>query len=207
MDRIIVALTGDSSKGKGTVAKNYKSKGAEVFVLSDIIATEAKKMGWPHWDRKVLQDLGDELRRQFGNDVLVARTFKLEDFKMAEFAVIDGIRHPDEIQLLKDVFPEAKLIAVDMSDLHAFELMQLRNRDGDPKTFEEYMLSKKRERGEAGSNAMQVDKCIELADFKIWNEGDEIELSRKADEALHYLGVEIQPGGIEHHHHHGHEHH
>jgi len=189
--RTLIALTGDSSKGKGTVADILRRKGFVCFPLSDVIKIEAKKMGWPTEDRKVLQTLGDLMRLKEGNDVLVARTFRLEGFKMADNVVIDGVRHPDEIELIKDVFDHSVLIAVDMSDERALGLIKERNRAGDPKTMEEYMALKERERGVPGSNAMQMDKCLEMADIKLWNEGKVSDLERDLDSGLRGLGIEL----------------
>lgn len=190
MERIIIGLTGDTSKGKGSVSQILKTKGFDVFVLSDFIVEEAVKMHWPYEDRKVLQDLGDNMRSRFGNDILVKKTFQLERFKTTDHIVIDGIRHPDEITLLRDVFPEAKVIGVDMSDTRAFGLMRLRGRLGDPKTFQEYQLSKERERGEKGTNAMQVDECLKMADFMIWNEGTKFDLEFETSRYLANLHIE-----------------
>ncbi len=201
MERIIIGLTGDSAKGKGGVSLVLKEKGFEIFVLSDVIKEEAIKRKWRHEERKVLQDLGDELRSTYGNDILVARVLQSEKFKMADFAVIDGIRHPDEIKLLKDIFEDSKLIGVDMSDETAFARMKERNRPGDPKTFEEYLLSKERERGEPGSSAMQVDVCLKLADLTIWNEGNEDDLKLRTEEGLRKFGIEISTVGGERHRH------
>ena len=143
------------------------------------------------------------MRSRFGNDILVKKTFQLERFKIADHIVIDGIRHPDEITLLRDVFPEAKVIGVDMSDTRAFELMRLRGRSGDPKTFQEYQLSKERERGEKGTNAMQVDECLKMADFMIWNEGTKFDLEYEVAKNLSILRVE---GVAKAHESHGHHH-
>lgn len=208
-ERIIIGLTGDSSKGKGSVSKILSEKGFDVFVLSDFIVEEARKMHWPHEDRKVLQNLGDNMRTRFGNDVLVQRTFQLDRFKMSDFIVIDGIRHPDEIELLKDVFPDSKVIGVDMTDETAFSRMKERNRSGDPTTIQEYKLLKLRERGEKGTSSMQVQECIDMADTVIWNEGSEEDLKKMTEQKLHDFGMEITTGDIEasRHHHHGHEHH
>lgn len=188
MNRAIVGLTGDSSKGKGTVAETLKSKGFACFPLSDIIKIEAKRIGWAFEDRKVLQNLGDDLRLYGGNDVLVRRTIELDEFKMADKAVIDGIRHPAEIDLLRDIF-DAKIIGVTMSDERALKLMRERNRPGDPTTMEEYKILKEREREGEGSHVMQVEKCLEMADVIILNEGTPEELAAETEAVLVRLGI------------------
>lgn len=188
MDRIIIGLTGDSSKGKGAVSEILKGKGFSYFSLSDRIREQATLYKWSH-DRKVLQDLGDKLREDFGSDILVRRTIEFPAFKHADLVVVDGIRHPAEIEYLRNVF-DAKIIGVDMTDETAFARMKERNRPGDPKTIEEYRASKERERGEPGSSAMQVDKCLQMADLVIWNEGNEENLKLQTEEGFHKLGIE-----------------
>lgn len=124
---------------------------------------------------------------------------------MSNKIVIDGIRHPDEITLLRDVFPEAKLIGVDMSDETAFKRMKERKRLGDPTTFEEYLESKKRERGELGSSAMQVEECLKMTDVTIWNEGTKFDL--EFETFRHLTNLHIEGWGKEYQTHwHNHEH-
>jgi len=204
MDRIIIGLTGPGAGGKGEVSKVLQERGFVYFSLSDEIRKEARKRKWSDTKREVLQDLGDELRSNLGNDVLAKRVATLPEFKHADMVVIDSIRHPAEIEYLKEVF-DAKIIGVTASPEKLFDRMRQRNREGDPKTFEEFEKMLKREMGIEGSSVMQVHKCLAAADFVISNEGDKPDLRKETEKALHELGIESGISGErDHHHHHGH---
>lgn len=212
MERVIIGFTGPGSGGKGEISKYLVGQGFTYFSLSDILREVATKYGWSH-KREVLQNLGDDMRAKEGADILARMTVAKNEFKHADLVVIDSIRHPDEITFLKDFF-DVKIIGVTASPETLFARMKERRRPGDPETFEEFIRMLERERGEEGSTAMQVDKCLELADRTIWNEGSKEELIQNADLALLELGIgvmrvskEAEASKSEHEHHHDHHHH
>lgn len=204
VERIIIGLTGPTAGGKGTIAKHLEEQGFVYFSLSDVIREQATKYGWRH-TREVLQNLGDEMRASGGADILARMTAETSRFKHADWVVIDAIRHPDEINYLKDFF-DAKIIGVTAAPEKLFELMKARGREGDPATFEEFIKVQKREQGKEGTTAMQVNRCLEMADATVWNSGDRADLIINAEVALLEVGVSVMRGGIEHHGHAGHEH-
>ena len=205
MERTIIGFTGPGSGGKGEISKYLVGQGFAYFSLSDILREVATKYKWSH-SREVLQNLGDEMRAKEGADILARMTVAKNEFKHADLVVIDSIRHPDEITFLKDFF-DAKIIGVTASPETLFNRMKERNRDGDPKTFDEFLMMLARESGKEGSTAMHVDKCLELADKVITNEGSKEDLIINANLALLEVGVRVMRGGIEYHGHSGHEHH
>lgn len=205
MERIIIGLTGPAAGGKGVVAKHLEAGGFEYFSLSDVIRAQATKYGWNH-TREVLQNLGDEMRAKGGADILARLTAETSRFKHANMIVIDSIRHPDEINYLKDYF-DAKIIGITASAEKLFELMSLRGRDGDPKIFEDFLMVQEREQGKEGGTAMQVNKCLEFADKLIWNDGNIEELVGKTKIILGELGINVLASPKEHEHvHREHEH-
>ncbi len=211
MERVIIGFTGPGSGGKGEASEYLKGQGFVYFSLSDILREVATRYGWSH-GREVLQNLGDDMRAKEGADVLARMTVTKNEFKHADLVVIDSIRHPDEINFLRDFF-DAKIIGVTASPETLFGRMKNRKRPGDPETFEEFLAMQKREMGEEGSTAMQVHKCLELADKVVLNEGTKEDLIINTDLALLELGVGIMRSSkegsshIHEHHHHGHEHH
>lgn len=115
--------------------------------------------------RQSLQDIGDEKRLE-RLDYWVARAVK--DAPDGKNLVIDGIRNLGEIQALRGTFPVCYVIAVVASkdtrwkrvqdlydrDLKAFERDEQRDADGDI------------------INGQQVEKCVNDADYVLWNEQD-----------------------------------
>lgn len=190
MDRVIIGLTGPGSGGKGTIAKYLEGFGFSYFSLSDVIREQATKYGWGH-SREVLQNLGDKMRADNGSDILARMIAEKHRFKHSDLVVIDAIRHPDEINYLREYF-EAKIIGVTASPEKLFELMKARNRPGDPETFEAFLKMLERERGEEGSTVMQVDKCLRMVDTTVLNEGGADDLLINVEVALMELGVGIK---------------
>lgn len=204
--RTIVALTGPSSGGKGTIAEMLKEKGYVYFSCSDLLRDEATKRGWGI-GRNTLQDLGDEMREKLGNDILPRMITGLSKFKHADNVVIDSIRHPDEIDYLQDFF-DAKVIGVTAPLETLFGFTDKRKRDGDPMTFEEYKKSYERELGVPGGSAMQVEAClVKKGVTVIQNDGTLDDLKENAERVFSELGITAHVHDETHHEmHHGHNH-
>lgn len=200
VERLIIGLTGPSAGGKGTVAQTLKERGFTYFSLSDLLREEVKKRKWSEI-REVLEDLGDELRMRFGNDILAKRIALLSEFKHADFIVVDSIRHPAELIYFRDVF-EAIIIGVTTSPEKLLDRMNLRGREGDPKTEEELKKMLQREEGPEGSPVMQVQKCLEMADIVIQNDEGKTDLKRETEKVLHEFGIGTVQISREHERHH-----
>lgn len=188
MERVVVAFTGPTASGKGTAANFLKEKGYTYFSLSDEVRREATKRGLAT-GKEILQNLGDELREMFGSDVLAVRVVQTDEFKLAEKVVIDGIRHPEEVLYFKELY-DAKIVGITASEKTRFEYVQARNREGDPKTFEEFLKSEQREQGAEGSHAMQVKRCLTMADIIVVNESGVERLKENTLFVLTKLGFE-----------------
>jgi dephospho-CoA kinase len=189
VNKIVIGVTGPSSGGKGTFAKHLEGKGFVYFSLSDVIRDIATSKGLAH-EREILQNLGDGLRAEFGPAVLALKISETEKFGNTDLAVVDAIRHPAEIEFLRDNFG-SKIVGVTASPEKLFELMQKRNRPGDPTTLEEYLQMLQREDGKEGSTNMQVSKCLELCDRILLNEGGIADLEKESDHVLAELGINL----------------
>jgi len=86
--------------------------------------------------------------------------------------VIDSIRHPAEIAVLRAKAAGFKLWWVDADPPIRFERMRKRARGGDPETLEELLRLEGRERGSDDPAAQQLDAVRDLADFHLRNDGD-----------------------------------
>lgn len=187
MDRIVIGLTGSLSAGKGTLAKYLIDFGFNHQVLSDRIRDEIRSRG-QEITRTLLQDVGNELRENYGGAVLAERTARLlTDIK--DNIVIDGVRNPDELFFLKENL-NAKIIGVDAPREKRLEwyLARAKERGEDGTTAEDF---KKHDDRDFGINepgfGQQVKKCLDLADIVIWNNSTKTELFRE----LHFYLKEI----------------
>jgi dephospho-CoA kinase len=103
---LIIGLVGPFGSGKSTVAKHLVEKGFFTVRLSQFIEEEIekRKMGSIK-DRKLLQDVGNELRKKYGSDILVKKALKRAMEQKISKLVVDGIRNVEELKYLKNQDP------------------------------------------------------------------------------------------------------
>lgn len=183
---IVIGLAGTIGAGKEAVREILEKRFNTTSVrLSDLLDTAMLKKRGVKITRSIQQNLGDELRQKYGSHVLAKIAI---DFmkKSGEVKVIDGIRNPGEIDFLKRQFTDGfKLVAVDASQETRFERVKKRNRDMDPKAWEEFVKVDDRDQGkDQPEYGQQVRKCIEMADVIIQNDGTIEDFQKKIDEAI-----------------------
>lgn len=96
---LVIGLVGRIGAGKGQVADFLREKGFLYFSLSDIVREEARKRGYREekFSRKLLQDIGDELRQKWGNHILVERLVKKIKTSQGNEIIVDSIRNYGEV--------------------------------------------------------------------------------------------------------------
>lgn len=185
MLKFVVGITGTIGSGKEVVKevlmKNFNCYSVS---LSSVIQAQAKVKV----DRKILQDLGNELRRKYGNFILakLATDYLQRD---KEMIIIEGIRNPGEVDYLKKTFREKFfLIAVDAPRELRWERIKARGREGDPKTWEEFIEVDERDQGFGEPlYGQRVRECIQMANIILTNDGTKEDLEKKIDEVLNFL--------------------
>jgi len=178
---MIIGVTGPIASGKSVLIEMLIEKGFISFGLSNEVREEANKQGIPI-NRKALQDLGNAMREKYGSGYWAERV--ISKLSAGKNHVIDGIRNPGEIEVLKKL-GNFVLIGVDAPVEKRFQWILARNKDSDPKTLEEIRAIDSRDRG-AGelSHGQQSAKCYEMADVFIQNDGSFEDLARKVSELL-----------------------
>ncbi|OGH17984.1 MAG: hypothetical protein A2868_03555 [Candidatus Levybacteria bacterium RIFCSPHIGHO2_01_FULL_40_15b] len=183
----IVGLVGPIASGKDTVLEELEKRGFKAFFLGERTREEADRRRLPH-DRSVLQDMGNDLREKFGDDILVKRTEELFDGS-EEKIVIDGIRNAGEIAYLRKKY-NTIIIGVDAPSKKRMEFSRKRSADADPKTGGEFERVEQRDRGIGeNSHGQQVDACLTLSDIVIENNGTIQEFKKKIQKALVQLDL------------------
>jgi len=187
---MIIGFTGRMAAGKGFITEHLQSRGFHRFSLSDEVREEAKKREIP-FEREKLQFLGNELRMKYGDGVLAKRTLqKLENLE-GDF-VIEGIRNPAEIKELKK-HGEFFLIALDAPRKLRYQRFVSKKRENiDPMTWEEFLIVDDRDFGKGQDKSGQnTGKCMELADFSLFNDSDEGSFSEKINEILEQITLRL----------------
>ena len=178
---MIIGLTGTLSSGTGIFSDFLREKGFVYLSLSNELREIAQKEKI-EITRKSLQDLGNAYREKYGVGFLaeqISNKIKREELKNV---VVDGIRNPGEVSVLrkhKDFF----LITVDAPQELRFRRMAERNRERDPKIWEEFILVDKRDQGIGEEESGQaVERCMKLADYSVKNDGTLDEIKKKVED-------------------------
>lgn len=181
---IIIGVVGQIASGKGILAKYLTEKlYFTSFSLSSIVHEELDKKGIKDFIRQTLQDIGDQLREKYGDDVLAKRAIKkIESDEIGcnrTKIVIEGIRNPGEIEFLKKN-PNFVLIGVRSNRSLRFKRLLSRGKEWDPKNYNDFLKVDRRDIG-VGQNksGQQVGKCLAYCDYTLTNNKDIQDFERK----------------------------
>jgi dCMP deaminase len=155
--------------------------------LSDAIRDEIRSRGeQPTRERLII--IGNELRQRHGAAVLAERILsKIEDDK---HYVIDSIRNPSEVEAFREA-KHFKLIRVEAPPEVRFQRIVNRQRESDPKTYEEFVSLENRE-AEGDDTSQNLVKVELMADYPLINDGPVEKLYAQIDELLPKLLKEVQ---------------
>lgn len=180
---IILGLTGMICSGKGEASAYLVSHhGFKSSSFSDRIREELSKRG-EEITRDSLQRVGGEMRQEFGPEVLAKRTLEHVLEQGGGRAVVDTIRSVEEANFLKQN-PNFYLVHVDAEDKVRFERIKSRNRENDPKTWEDFQKAQERDDKAEGRS---MRECFKLADFTILNNGKPEDMYEELDKLLQKL--------------------
>ena len=180
---IIIGLTGPIAGGKGIVAEFLKKKGFFYSSTSDRVREEIEKRGI-EITRENLQKIADDLRHEFGGEVLAKRTWEIVREKGGDRVVIDSIRGEAEVDFLKKK-PNFYLIGVTAPRRLRYQRLLSRQRESDPVEWKDFLridrIDFKSGQGEKGRN---IKACLKKADYVLINKGTIKELEAKMEEIL-----------------------
>src|SRR5213075_285750 len=161
---MLIGLTGRNAAGKGEVARYLQTKSFYYYSLSDVIRDEIRSRRLQP-TRDLLIVVGNELRQKYGAKILAERILaRIEDDK---HYVIDSIRNPAEV----DAFRAAKhfkLICIEASAEIRFRRILSRQRESDPKSFEEFIALENRE-AEGDDTSQNLVKVELMVDYSLVN--------------------------------------
>jgi dephospho-CoA kinase len=179
---LIIGLTGTNASGKTCVVRLLREEGFTYFSLSDIIRDELTSLGLEH-SRENLRIVGNRLREQYGASVLADRTKqKLPDNTNC---VIDSIRNALEVESLR-VLKNFYFISVDAPIEIRFERARARGRNESAVDLKSFQAIEDLEKSSI-STAQNLNRCMEMADFNLYNEGTIQEFSDKIKALMEHL--------------------
>lgn len=174
----VIGITGPIASGKGELAEKLKSDGYAYIALSQFLKEEVRKRGMLE-SRENLIALGNYLRAHCGGGILAKRALELIRASQQDKWVIDGIRHIEEIIVLKNNVEKFILIAINAPHEIRIKRALERAKTSDPSVRQELIKTDERDR------AIGIDACIQKADFVINNENKTIpDLHKELDDIL-----------------------
>lgn len=178
----IIGFTGTNGAGKTTLAKYLVKKGFIYHSLSDILREKLKEQGIKENIDNLLA-LGNKLRKENGAGMLAKMTLEKIQKNNEEKATVDSIRHPEEVRELRKAKKFFSLTAIEAPIKLRYKRVSSRKRTGDSISFEKF---KKQEESqlEGKNEGAQLLKCIDMADFKIVNNGSLEKLYKSIEEIL-----------------------
>jgi len=178
---MIIGLTGSIASGKGIVSEFLKNKGFVYLSLSDEVREVARRNNI-EITRENLQKIGNRLREEHGSGVLGKLIREKIISEKYPNVIVDGIRNPAEIDELEKL-KEFLIVCVDAPPEIRFKRMIERNRESDPKTWEEFMVIDSRDKGIGElSTGQNVGKCMARAKFVLINDKNLEEMQEKINQ-------------------------
>lgn len=179
---LIIGITGTLSSGKGTVSDYLvKNKNFCHFSVRDFLVKEIKKRKLPV-NRDTMVLVGNDLRKKFGAGY-IAETLYLKAIKTKKNCVIESLRTPTEVKVLKDK-ENFYLFAVDANPKVRYERSLKRAGVTDKKSFNGFLSDEKREMTSKDPTKQNLKKCISMADYKYKNNGLKKELYKQIEQVL-----------------------
>ena len=171
---IIIGITGTLGAGKGTIVDYLIKKMNFVhYSVRGYLIKEIQKRGMAV-NRDAMVMVANDLRKKHNPAFIIEELYK-EALKSGQDAIIESIRTPGEIDLLKTK-SNFYLLAVDADAHIRYQRIVIRQSETDNISFETFVENEKREMNSNDSTKQNLSVCIQRADFIITNSGTVEEL-------------------------------
>jgi len=178
---MIIGITGTLGAGKGTIVKYLLKNNFKHYSVRDFLTEEILKRGLePNRDNMIF--VANELRKNFGPSYIVEKLY--ETAKSVDGnSVIESIRCPGEVTALKNK-GDFVLFSVDADVETRYSRIVGRAGTTDRVSFDEFLNQEQREMNSNNPNEQNLQKCIDMADYKIKNDWTIDELNKKVEKVL-----------------------
>ncbi len=163
---MILGVSGLNGAGKGEVVRFLEARSFYAHSLSDVIRDELRERGLEE-SRELMIETGNAIRSADGPGGLATRL--AGRLVSDRNYVIDSVRHPAEVEVLRALTGRFRLIWVDADEAVRLERIRARGRSGDPARLDELRRLEGAELGSDDPSTQQLLAVRELADFRLDN--------------------------------------
>lgn len=164
---MLLGVTGTDGAGKGTVVRYLvREHGFVHYPARDVIVAEIKRRALPV-DRATMRLVANDLRKQYGDDYIVAHYLQQYQTEQPAKAVIESIRTLAEAESLKAA--GGYLLAVDAAPKVRYERIVRRGSASDHVTYEEFLAQEQLEMEDPDPHGMQKGAVMAMADHTVAN--------------------------------------
>jgi dCMP deaminase len=165
---MILGVSGPYASGKGEVVAFLKERSFVAHSLSDLIRRELSDQGLEETRERMIET-GNSIRGAEGAGALARRL--LPELLKERNYVVDSIRHPAEVEVLREVGERFRLIWVDADEATRLKRIRGRGRAGDPESIVELRSLEGRELESGDPAGQQLLAVRSLADEILDNNG------------------------------------
>ena len=166
---MILGLSGLNGSGKGEVLRYLEARSFYPLSLSDVIRDALREQGVEETRERMIE-AGNAIRAAEGPGGLALRL--VARIEADRNYVIDSVRHPAEVEVLRAAADRFRLIWVAADEAVRLERIVSRGRNGDPTTLKDLQRLEGRELASANPDAQQLLAVRELADVTLANDAD-----------------------------------
>ena len=177
---IYIGVVGQIAAGKGVLVEYLVKKFNFIsFSLSTIVHKEIENRKIKDFTRETMQEVGNGLRCEYGDDILARRTIERLNEEKNDRVVIEGIRNPGEIEFFKKN-PSFILIGIKTKKKLRFKRSLQRAKPWDPKNWKDFIKVGKQDLGIGQKKSgQQVGKCLAYCDYILTNNKDKQNFEKK----------------------------
>lgn len=184
---LIIGITGTLGSGKGMVVDYLvNEKGFLHFSARKFLIQKMKQK-----DMEInltnMTLLGNELRVLHSPSYIADSLFK-EAIKTGKDCVIESLRTPGEIESLR-IRGKFILIAVDAPAKLRYKRIVERGGEGDIESIKNLMKIEKQQMHSTDPNKHNLQKCMDMADYKFVNDGTIEDLHRNVERVLGLINL------------------